>query len=182
MELAIDTEKRFNQLEKIIEKGMAHFVEVGTALMIIRNEKLYKDTFRNFEEYCQERWGFQRNYANKLIASAKVSENLGTTVPLKPTSESQTRPLTHLEPEQQKEVWKKAVETAPKGRVTARHVEQVINGLEMARPEENIVDGEKEEQDEIIEDSVVLKQLKKYWAMADSFDKELFIKWVKEEK
>ena len=50
----------------------------------------------------RERWQFARNYANKLIASSQVIENLnkGTIVP---KTESQARPLTKLEPEQQKE-------------------------------------------------------------------------------
>ena len=56
----------------------------------------------SFEHYCRERWQFARNYANKLIASSQVIENLnkGTIVP---KTESQARPLTKLEPEQQKE-------------------------------------------------------------------------------
>jgi len=69
----------------------------------------------SFEHYCRERWQFARNYANKLIASSQVIENLnkGTIVP---KTESQARPLTKLEPEQQKEVWEKAVQTAPEGK------------------------------------------------------------------
>ena len=58
----------------------------------------------SFEHYCRERWQFARNYANKLIASSQVISNLGTTVPIQPISERQARPLTKLEPEQQKEV------------------------------------------------------------------------------
>jgi len=51
----------------------------------------------SFEHYCRERWQFARNYANKLIASSQVIENLnkGTIVP---KTESQARPLTKLEP------------------------------------------------------------------------------------
>ena len=47
----------------------------------------------SFEHYCRERWQFARNYANKLIASSQVIENLnkGTIVP---KTESQARPLT----------------------------------------------------------------------------------------
>jgi hypothetical protein len=75
------------QLEKIIEKGISHFVEVGTALMLIKQEKLYRLLFSTFEEYCQERWGFNRDYANKMIRSAAVTKNLDTMVS-KPTSDS----------------------------------------------------------------------------------------------
>ena len=82
--LSEDTEKRFNQLEKIIEKGMTHFVEVGTALMIIRDEKLYRNIFPTFEEYCKERWGFSRPRAYQLIGAAKTNQNLSTTVDKRP--------------------------------------------------------------------------------------------------
>lgn len=59
-----------------------------------------------------------RNYANKLISASTVVQNLGTIVPI-PTTESQARPLTSLPPDQQREVWQEAVETAPKGMVAA---------------------------------------------------------------
>ena len=175
--LSVDTEKRFNQLEKIIEKGMSHFVEVGTALTIIRDEKLYKDLFRNFEEYCKERWGFRHSYVNYLMGSTKVIEHLKTStmVEVLPKTERETRPLTRLEPEQQKEAWKKAVETAPEGKVTAKHVEAVVYEMEGKEPREP------EEQEEI-EDTPVIKQLKKYWAMADAYEREIFINWIKEEE
>jgi hypothetical protein len=81
----------------------------------IMDSRLYKDTFRTFEEYCRERWEFSRPRAYQLIEAAKITRNLSTVVDIQPTSERQTRPLTNLEPEQQAEVWKKAVETAPEG-------------------------------------------------------------------
>ncbi len=40
--------------------------------------------------------------------------------------ESHLRPLTHLPPEQQKEVWKEAIDTAPDGKITAKHVEALV--------------------------------------------------------
>jgi hypothetical protein len=36
-----------------------------------------------------------------------------------PASERQARPLASLEPEQQREVWQEAVETAPEGKVVS---------------------------------------------------------------
>ena len=49
--------------------------------------------------------------------------------------ESQLRPLTKLRdnPEQQREAWQKAVETAPDGKITAAHVSKVVR--EMTEPE-----------------------------------------------
>ena len=68
-----------------------------------------------------------RNYAGKLIASAAVIDNLGTIVPILPTTETQARPLTKLAPAQQVEVWTKVVETAPNGKITARYVSTVVS-------------------------------------------------------
>lgn len=138
--LSVDTEKRFFQLEKIIEKGMTHFIEVGTALYIIKNEKLYRDTFRTFEEYYKERWGFGHSYVNYLMKSHVVIENLktSTTVEVLPKTESQTRPMIGLKPEQQKKVWKKVVETAPEGKMIKYRVMFFGNGNTMVFDEEGL--------------------------------------------
>ena len=55
----------------------------------------------------------QRNYANKMIAASEVVQNLGTIVPILPATESQARPLTQLEPEEQAVAWQRVVESAP---------------------------------------------------------------------
>lgn len=47
----------------------------------------------------------------------------------KPQNESQVRPLTKLPPEKQVKAWRKAVETAPDGKITAKHVQQVVNTM-----------------------------------------------------
>ena len=47
-----------------------------------------------------ERWGWARNYVNKMIAAAEVTTSLGTTVPA-PATERQARPLTKLPADEQ---------------------------------------------------------------------------------
>ncbi len=184
-----DEGKRFDYLENIVKKGMASFVEVGTALMIIKKEKLYCIIFSTFEEYCRIRWGFGHSYTNYLMRSARTVENIktSTTVEVLPTHESQLRPLTHLEPEQQKKVWKKAVETAPKGKVTAKHVQETVE--EMTSPQKDVRHEAEEERVEPleedygpIEDTIVIKQLKKYWGFADRFEREIFLLWIQGER
>ena len=87
-----------------------------TSLMI-RDRRLYRDAkgYKTFEEYCRVEWDFSGNYARRLIASSDVIKNvpIGTK---SPTTESQTRPLTQLEPAQQTEAWQEAVDTAPGGK------------------------------------------------------------------
>ena len=57
-------------------------------------------------------------YATQMIQASKVYAQIETVaIATKPTSESQLRPLTNLEPEQQRVAWDKAVETAPEGKL-----------------------------------------------------------------
>lgn len=126
-------QKTLTELETTIERNLQSFYEIGIALMKIRDERLYRKDYETFEAYCQKRWQFQRNYANKLIASAGVVQNIGMGT-IVPKTESQARPLTKLPPEKQAEVWNKAVETAPDGKVTAKHVEQVVEENAKQKP------------------------------------------------
>lgn len=137
-ELAVHEATRLAELEATIDAGMQTFVHVGDALLEIRDSRLYRQTHSTFERYCRERWQMGRNHANKMIAAAEVVAHLGTAVPILPATEGQTRPLTALEPEQQREVWQRAVETAPNGKVTAAHVQTVVTSYREAI---NVEDG-----------------------------------------
>jgi len=114
-------------LEGVIKKNLAAFYEVGRALMEIRDRRLYKEVkgYKTFEEYCRIEWNFSRSRAYQLIDSAEAVENVNNCRQI-PTTESQTRPLTQLKPDQQAEAWQEAVETAPNGKVTAAHVALVV--------------------------------------------------------
>ena len=113
------------QCESIIERGLKTFVEVGNALMAIRDDRLYRTEFKTFEDYCQERWNIARRTAHQLMGAAEVVENVRNCAQI-PATESQARPLTRLDPEDQPIAWQRAVETAPNGKVTAAHVENTV--------------------------------------------------------
>jgi hypothetical protein len=100
-------------LEQTIERGLKTFYEVGTALLAIRDGRLYRQGHETFETYYKERWGFQKAYAYRLIEAAQTADRVSPIGDIRPTNEAQVRPLTRLEPEQQKEAWERAVETAP---------------------------------------------------------------------
>jgi phage N-6-adenine-methyltransferase len=116
---------RLLECERVIERGLNTFVEVGAALLEIRDSRLYKDSYSTFEDYCRERWGMQRHYANRLISAAEVTNNL---VPIGtiPANEAQARPLVGLPQEQQFQVWQQVVETAPEGKITGAFVQEVV--------------------------------------------------------
>ena len=120
---------RLTALEQTIERGLQTFVDVGTALLEIRDTRLYRQAFSTFEEYCRDRWGISRPRAYQLIDAATVAVNLSTIVDKLPATESQARPLTGLPVDLQREAWQRAVDTAPNGKITAAHVASVVDSL-----------------------------------------------------
>ncbi len=127
-ELSLDDERDRLKLEREVERA---FYKAGCALRELRDRRLYRSTHRTFKEYCQDRFGFTRRRSDYLIGAAEVVDNLSSKaepmlkreplVLILPTSERQCRPLTTLEPEKQKEVWRKAVEMS-KGKVPSGKV------------------------------------------------------------
>lgn len=117
--------------EKAIGAGLKTFVEVGHALLTVRDKRLYRYRFATFEEYVRGRWGMSVRHAHRLCDAAAVVDNLAVqssepAVTVLPASESQARPLAKLPKPEQQEVWKEAVKSAPGGQVTARHVEEAV--------------------------------------------------------
>lgn len=98
------------ECEAIIERGLTTFIEVGAALLRIRDERLYRETHGTFEDYCQGRFHMSRSYAHRHIEAAEVAAVLpiGNT----PRNESVTRILAPLldEPQRVEEVWAEVVE------------------------------------------------------------------------
>jgi hypothetical protein len=131
--ITIQESARLVELETKIKRGLDTFVEVGEALLEIRDSRLYRIEHATFEDYCREKWGMNPRYANRVIGAALVSENLGPIGP-KPTTESQARPLTKLPPEEQPAAWAKAVEMADGKQPTAKQVEEVV--VEVLQPKQ----------------------------------------------
>src|SRR5204862_6589885 len=49
--------------EAIIAKGWETFVDVGRALTVIRNKRLYRADYETFEAYCRQKWQYGRSHA-----------------------------------------------------------------------------------------------------------------------
>lgn len=125
MQMLVKSEQKIlAECEATIQKGLATFMDVGSALMRIRDGRLYRVEYKTFEAYCQEKWGIARAQAYRLMDASTIAGNLSP-IGDKPATESQVRPLAGLEPEEQREVWISATEKAEEeGRkVTAKDVE-----------------------------------------------------------
>ena len=135
--LTAEEKQRLAKLEKVIDAKLGDFFEVGSALMEIKVNGLFRETHRNFNVYCQERWGFGRSYANKLIGSAERIQLLPENQP-KPANEFQIRPFLKLEPEEFPKKWQTIVDAAGAGKVTSRIVEEALNLPKRKRKRRNL--------------------------------------------
>lgn len=84
---------KLTTLETTIAEGMETFIDVGNALKQIRDERLYRDGYKTFEEYTKERWGWNRAHAHRMIQAAAVEENISLQIgdTAKPKTESHYR-------------------------------------------------------------------------------------------
>lgn len=72
-----------DRFEKVIRKGKETFVEVGLALMAIRDQRLYRKDHGDFGEYCESKWGWSRQRAHQVIQAATVVKSLPPEVSIK---------------------------------------------------------------------------------------------------
>lgn len=126
-ELTFEEVSERHRLELKVERA---FYEAGKALQELRDLRLYRSTHKTFKEYCRERFGFTRFSAYNKIAAASVFENLLTIgQQILPANERQVRDLTNLEPDEQQQVWQKAINLAggkvPSGRIVKGIVERL---------------------------------------------------------
>ncbi|MEA5605237.1 hypothetical protein [Nostoc sp. UHCC 0252] len=154
-ELTEEEQRDRLHLERRVERA---FFEAGKALAELRDRRLYRSTHKTFEEYCRSRFAYTHRHVNYLIAASNVVDNIimGTNgsqneIPdemgtigsqneisdemgtngsqILPTTERQVRPLTKLEPSQQQEVWRQAVEQAGGKVPPARIVKDVVQRI-----------------------------------------------------
>jgi len=71
------------------------------AFQMIRDNRLYRENYATFEEYCQERWDKGRRYVNQLINAGETQDYLRSLGATAPRNERQLRPLTSLTRDQQ---------------------------------------------------------------------------------
>jgi hypothetical protein len=132
-QLSLTEQNELQACEQVIEHGLQTFYEVGQALMDIRDKKLYRGVYVNFEVYCLERWNFTGARARLFMRSAEVMDNLSkneTIVSFLPSNEAQARPLSKLEPEDQRVAWQAVVEAVGEGKITAAHVEATVKRVQ----------------------------------------------------
>lgn len=146
VKLSPSESERLGELEDQIGHGMQTFWQVGTALLEIRDARLYRAGWRTFEEYLRGRWGVSESHGYRLMASAEVVNSLVDSSspigeereewPLLPKNEAQARPLAGLPGDVAQAAWAAAVTQADGAQPTAADVEAAVQDAIAALPPE----------------------------------------------
>lgn len=122
---------RLARFERIIQRGIAAFKEVGSALAAIRDQELHRGTHATFEAYCEEKWGLTRSRAYQLMESAEAVSTIVDTGLPEPGNEAQARQLARMPEDQRAEVWEETNERT-EGKPTAKAIRETWQEREQA--------------------------------------------------
>lgn len=129
--------------EAKIQQGLKTFVDVGAALGAIRDQRLYRAEFGNFEDYAERRWGLTRRRAYQIMDAASSVQNFaheGLPAP----NESQARELGHVPEGDRADVWRETIERTG-GKPTAAAIRETYGPKrELPDPEPPDVDADPE--------------------------------------
>ncbi len=118
------------EYETILENYQHSPFKAGQALQRIRDDRLYRELFPDFDGYSLEKWGFSRSTADRLILAWTRYELLAP-IGVKLENESQARALLGLTDEQTIAAGKLALRIAGGKKLTARHF---LMAAEQVRP------------------------------------------------
>ncbi len=105
----------------------------------------YKDWTECIGAIADE-FGLSERHMWRLHSANETQKNLLThgSVDSELVSERQLRPLTRLEPAEQVRVWEQVVATAPEGKITAAHVQAVVDEVKDNKPHVSFNSGNNE--------------------------------------
>lgn len=121
---------RFGALHEKVQTAAKSFVEAGLALMEIKRDKLYREDYSSFEDYCRSVHEISRQHANNLVRAGQIYRNLETIVSkdersLLPKREGQVRELSRISgAEVQLSILKTA---ASAGKITAQSIANLVD-------------------------------------------------------
>ncbi|GIK40238.1 MAG: hypothetical protein BroJett011_40710 [Chloroflexota bacterium] len=128
----------------LIEEIKTDISAVGAKLLELHEREGWKALgYSSWRECVMQEFDFQSSHVYRLLDFAKIQRVLSPIgengYPL-PAAESVARPLAALpDPEQQREAWQQAVDTAPGGKVTAKHVENVVSSMRNGHNAGNLI-------------------------------------------
>jgi hypothetical protein len=127
--LDVTERSKFRKLESIVAEGISSFVVVGEALKEIRDLKLYRESYKTFEKYVDDKWGMKRQRAYQLIDAAGVKNNLSkifdkNEIANAIKTESQIKELKDVPDDSMEQIVERAAELAGDDKITASDLKQ----------------------------------------------------------
>jgi hypothetical protein len=142
---------KLRKLEAIVAEGISSFIVVGEALKEIREGKLYRESYKTFDKYVSERWGFEKSRAYQLIDASDTNKKVSTIVEeieraSEIKNEGQLRELKDVPADSVAPVIERAGKIAGDDKITASDLKQAkIEILEQAEPEPDWLDVDDDE-------------------------------------
>lgn len=97
-------------IETSFKEFLRSFVDRGNDLKVLRDNKLYRNEYPNWETYCQFKLGISYRHAHRLIEAAIVVNQLKeVTCEILPSSESIAREVAKLKPIDRPLLWETVV-------------------------------------------------------------------------
>ncbi len=172
--ISMDESRDLIALEKRIEKGLQTFLEVGQALIEIRDRKLYRLEHSTFADYCKTKWKMSDRRARQLMDASEVVTAISKSGTIVPKTESQARPLAALPVAERAEVWNAAVAASPNGQPTAKAVQVVVETMNPKPPKTANVVVPRQTASEPDATKTPLQWLTHYWMQASEDDRRMF--------
>lgn len=135
----VPSKARFNELAAVIRQGLSTFIEVGKALIELRDGKAYQAAgYSTFADCCERAFKISRPHAYRLIDASSMAEKLSPIGDI--PSEAVARELLKIKDESLRaRAWKNAVALSEKDSwsegVTARNIKDAWRRIERRQPE-----------------------------------------------
>jgi hypothetical protein len=175
-------------LERVVTAGLQSWIEVGEALIEIRDSRLYRIEAKTFEEYCRNKFRLEKSRVHQLMSGSKIVASLDLENSTKvEVTERAVREIAKLAPERRAEVFAAATGSAAGHVPTAREIKQVVEMEEDAAsnkapfPIETIKHSPEslKSLEEARSDSQNLSNLKWTWKKTNKQVQQRFLNWIK---
>lgn len=130
--LSPEEEGILKDCEAVVRKGMATFIAVGEALILIRDRRLFRVSAPSFEIFCRQCFRMSQQYTNSVVDCWEVVSVLGEYPEFDgrlPENEAQARPLKGMERGRLVQTWHAVLEQSGDSPVTAGLVREVVRKL-----------------------------------------------------
>lgn len=132
--LTPEESKLLAKYEQTIKDGLKTFVDVGNALAEINDNRLYRGTHKTFGKYCQDKFGFQRAHAYRIIkAKHKIDELYPEGDKPESLKETHLRLLNDLSREEALQCIAEAQKNGKEEVITLANIQKAVNAIRPAK-------------------------------------------------